>query len=240
MHRRAICEISAGSVAGDSTGYSDSSFVRWYDVRTDSVKTKRGWVKLHSIIDIQTRVVLDYLVTASNVADIIGLRSMLARFEGGAGHFCLDSAYLARDVCSAISKMGMVPRIKPKSNTIHNAFGSQAWREMVDLSVQDPDTFKSEYHQRSIIEAVFGAINLFEDVRKPHALPQAGEPVQGDCNSDNLLQHRTRGQIEGKGRQAHTEDDRYHDCMTGAASTAPAQRSLRTMPWDGGDFMVSG
>ena len=158
VHHRAICEISAGSVAGDSTIYSDSGFVRWYDVRTDSVKTKRGWVKLHSIIDIRTMVVLDYLVTASNVADTIGLRSMLARFEGGAGHFCLDSAYLARDVCNAISKVGMVPRIKPKSSTIHNAFGSQAWREMVDLPVQDPDTFKSEYHQRSIIEAVFGAI----------------------------------------------------------------------------------
>ena len=28
---------------------------------------------------------------------------------------------------------------------------------MVNLSVQDPDTFKSEYHQRSTIEAVFGA-----------------------------------------------------------------------------------
>ena len=158
VHRRVICEISAGSVAGDSTGYSDSSFIRWYDVRTDNVKTKRGWVKIYSIIDIRTRVVLDYLVTASNVADIIGLRSMLAGLEGGAGHFCLDSAYLARGVCSAISKIGTVPRIKPKSNTIHNAFGSQAWREMVDLSVQDPDTFKSEYHQRSVIEAVFGAI----------------------------------------------------------------------------------
>ena len=60
MHRRAICEISAGSVAGDSTGYSDSSFVRWYDVRADSVKTKRGWVKLHSIIDIRVGVVPDY------------------------------------------------------------------------------------------------------------------------------------------------------------------------------------
>ena len=125
-HRRAICEISAGSVAGDSTGYSDSSFVRWYDVRTDSVKTKRGWIKLHSIIDIRARVVLDYLVTTSCVADITGLRSMLAGFKGGAGHFCLDSAYLTREVCNTVSKMGMVPRIMPKSNTIHNAFGSQA------------------------------------------------------------------------------------------------------------------
>ena len=42
VRRRAICEISAGSVAGNSTGYSDSGFVRWYDVRTGSVKTKRG------------------------------------------------------------------------------------------------------------------------------------------------------------------------------------------------------
>ena len=156
--RRVICEVSAGSVAGDSTGYSDSSFVRWYDVRIDSVKTKRGWVKLHSIIDIRARVVPDYLVTASNVAGIIGLRSMLARFKGGAGHFCLDSAYLARDVCNTISKMSMVPRIRPKSSTIHNAIDNQAWREMADLSVQDPDTFKSEHHQRNIIEAVFGAI----------------------------------------------------------------------------------
>ena len=89
VRRRTICEISARSVAGDNTGYSDSSFVRWYDVRTNSVKTKRGWVKLHSIIDIRTRVVFDYLVTTSCVADITGLRSMLARFEGGAGHFCL-------------------------------------------------------------------------------------------------------------------------------------------------------
>ena len=63
VHRRVICEISAGSVAGDSTG----CFVRWYDVRTGSVKTKRGWVKLHSIIDIQTRAVLDYPVVVATM-----------------------------------------------------------------------------------------------------------------------------------------------------------------------------
>ena len=49
-HRRIIQEIAAGSGAGDSTGYSDKMFVRWYDVRTDSVKTKREWIKLYSIV----------------------------------------------------------------------------------------------------------------------------------------------------------------------------------------------
>ena len=145
-------------MAGDSTGYSNNGLVRWYDVRTDSIKNRKGWVKLHSIIDIRTRVVLDYIVTDSSVADINGLRPMLDRFGGGTGNFCLDAAYLAREICNIIDGKGMTPRICPKSNTVHNAQGSQSWRSMIDLYVSDPTRFKLEYHQRSIIEAVFGAI----------------------------------------------------------------------------------
>ena len=83
---------------------------------------------------------------------------MLDRFEGGTGNFCLDSAYLTRETCNAISDRGMVLRIWPKSNTIHNALGSQSWCDMVDLYTDDLAAFKSEYRQRSIMEAVFGAI----------------------------------------------------------------------------------
>ena len=124
----------------------------------------------------------------------------------------------------------MVPRIKPKSNTVRNAFGSQAWREMVDLPMQEPDTFKSEYRQRSIIEAVLGAIKKMYGNHTRCYNPE--KPAQRDCDSDNLLQHRTRGQIEDEERQVHAKADRYHDCMTGAVDTAPAQRSLRIMPWN--------
>ena len=46
----------------------------------------------------------------------------------------------------------MVPRIKPKSNTVRNIMGSQEWRGMVDLYVDGRETFDSEYHQRSIME----------------------------------------------------------------------------------------
>ncbi len=56
--------------------------------------------------------------------------------------------------------MGMTPLIKPKSNTVHNAGGSQAWSKMVDMYHDDYDlpAFKARYHQRSVIEAVFAAI----------------------------------------------------------------------------------
>ena len=61
-------------------------------------------------------------------------------------------------MCDTISAMGMVPRIKPKSNTVRNAKGSQAWRGMGDLYMDDREAFDSEYHQRSIIESVFAAL----------------------------------------------------------------------------------
>ena len=194
-HKMVIREIVTGSVAGDSTGYSNNGLVRWYDVRTDSIKNRKGWVKLHSIIDMRTRVVLDYIVTDSSVADINGLRPMLDRFGGGTGNFCLDAAYLAQEICNIIDGKGMMPRICPKSNTVHNAQGSQSWRSMIDLYVSDPTRFKLEYHQRSIRGRVW---RHQKDVREPHQVPQAREPVQGDCDAHNLLQHRTRGPIPGK------------------------------------------
>ena len=151
VHQTVIREVETGSLAGDSTGFSYLRFVRWFDVRADKFRTKKGWVKMHAIVDICTRVIIDYLVTDSVVADINGLYVMLGRLGVGTGRFCPDSAYLAREMCNMISAMSMVPRIKPKSNTMRNAKGSQAWREMVDLYVDDREMFDSEYHQRSII-----------------------------------------------------------------------------------------
>ena len=141
VHQTVIREVDAGSLAGDSTGFSYLRFIRWFDVRADKFRTKKGWVKMHAIVDIRTRVIIDYLVTDSVTADINGLYVMLHRLGLGMGMFCLDSAYLAREMCNMISAMSMVPRIKPKSNTVRNAKGSQPWRGMVDLYMDDREAF---------------------------------------------------------------------------------------------------
>ena len=159
VHTRIIGDVVvADSVAGGGTGYSSNRFVRWFSVRHDQVRLKRGWVKLHSIVDVSTRTVLDYLVTDGYTSDTTGLWPMLGRIEEGAGFFCLDSAYLARKICDAISDKGMVPRIRPKSNTVCKNGGSQAWGDMARTHRDELARFMGEYHQRSIIEAVFGAI----------------------------------------------------------------------------------
>ena len=152
VHTRIIGDVMvASSVAWDSADYSSNRFVRWFSIRHDQVRLKRGGVKLHSIADVSTRTVPDYLAADGHTTDTMGLRPMPGRIEEGTGFFCLDSAYLAKKICDAISDKGMVPRIRPKSNTVCKNGGSQAWGDMTR-------THRDEYHQRSIIEAVFGAI----------------------------------------------------------------------------------
>lgn len=133
VHLRVVRDIVAGSLAGDSTGYSSNRFVRWFSIRHDQTKTKRVWIKLHSIIDIATRAILDYHITDGYAADITGLWPMMDRLgdanEDGS-FFCLDSAYLARLLCDAIANRGWMPRILPKSNTVCKNGGSQAWGDM--------------------------------------------------------------------------------------------------------------
>ena len=55
VHQTVIREMEAGSLAGDSTGYSYLRFVRRFDVRADKFRTKKGWVKIHAIVEIRTR-----------------------------------------------------------------------------------------------------------------------------------------------------------------------------------------
>ena len=164
-HLRIVRDIMAGSLAGDSTGYSSNRFVRWFSVRHDRTETKRGWIKLHSIIDISTRAILDCHVTDEYAADITSIWSMMGRLgdaNGGGNLFCLDSAYpygyLARLLCDEMANRGWTLRILPKSNTACNNGGSQAWGDMTRTHRDDLERLMSEYHQRSIIEAVFGAI----------------------------------------------------------------------------------
>ena len=159
IHTRIIGDVMVtGSLAGDSTGYSGNRFVRWFSIRHDQVRLKRGWIKLHNIIDVSTRTVLDYLVTDGHTSGITGLWPMLGRIEEGTGFFCLNSAYLARKICDAMSDKGMMPRIRHKSNTVCKNRGSQAWGDMTRTHGDELARSMDEDHQHSIIEAVFGAI----------------------------------------------------------------------------------
>lgn len=86
------------------------------------------------------------------------LKSMLKDIPKGFGDFCLDSAYLSRKMCNMIVRIGRMPFIKPKKNTCRNSGGSQAWKRMVSLYMDNENEFNRHYHKRSLVESVFNVI----------------------------------------------------------------------------------
>ena len=72
-HLGIVHNIVAGSLSGDSTGYSGNRFIRWFSILHGRAETKRGWIKLHSIIDITTKAILDYHIPDGYAADITSM-----------------------------------------------------------------------------------------------------------------------------------------------------------------------
>ena len=135
---RIVRGIVAALLAWGSTiCYSGNRFARWFGIWHDRIKTGRGWINLHSIIDICTKTILDYHIIYGYAADISGIWSMMDRLGclirgrqlslPGLG---LSVRYLIRLRCNTIARWGRMLRILPKSNTACKSGGSRtrvAW-----------------------------------------------------------------------------------------------------------------
>jgi hypothetical protein len=64
--------------AVDSTGFSTSRFIRWYDKKYGGEVDKREWVKLHAMCGVRTNVVTSCEVTGWTAADSPYFRPLLA------------------------------------------------------------------------------------------------------------------------------------------------------------------
>lgn len=156
-------QIDVKSVAVDSTAMSSDHNPAWMSVRTADKKNKKGCIKIHTLIDIKTRAILKVMITKGTAGDAPPMTEILKSLKGlkddmEKGDATFDSAYLTRRLCNLLKDLGWTPIIKPKSNTVSNAKGSWAWKEMVQLYMNDRDRFDERYHQRSIVEAVYSAI----------------------------------------------------------------------------------
>ncbi len=110
-----------GSVAGDGTGYSGNRLVRRFGIRHGQVRLRRGRVRSHSIADVSTGTVPDYMVTGGYASDVAGMWPMPGRIEEGTGLFCPDAACPAGKICDVIAARGMTSRIRPKSNGTYSS-----------------------------------------------------------------------------------------------------------------------
>ena len=115
-------------------------------------------MKLHLIIALANLAILNQTITRGTCHDSPFLKGLLRPIAKGNGDACLDPAYLSRRNCNLIAKKGRSPIIKPKQNTTIRKRGSQPWRDMMTLWVEDKATFLKRYHQRSKAESVYSAL----------------------------------------------------------------------------------
>jgi transposase len=145
--------------AVDSSGFSTSRFVRWYNKKYGRETDNREWVKCHLMVGVQTKIVTSVDVsgwTASDTSYFVPL------VEATAEHFQLrevaaDRAYLARKNLKAVERADGTPYVPFKSNTVEPTDDS-VWSRMYGYFMYHRDEFLEHYHKRSNAETAFAAI----------------------------------------------------------------------------------
>lgn len=156
--KRVIGRVSKKlSAAADSSGFSTRNSSVWFDIRIKRKNKRKDCVKLHIIIDVKRGYILDFHISDYKKNDCPILNKLL-RDINYLEKLLADSGYLSRKSCNLIAKRSGKAYILPKKNSIVKQKGSSEWKVMVKMYKEDKSGFLKEYHERSIIEAVFSSI----------------------------------------------------------------------------------
>lgn len=145
--------------APDSTGFSTSRFVRWYDEKYGVERSGHDWVKAHAMCGTKTNIVTAVEIADRNAGDSPQFKALV---ETTAQNFTVkevpaDKAYLSRDNLELIDGMGGVAYVPFKSNSIAGEAGS-LWEKMFHYYGFRREEFLKHYHQRSNIESTFSMV----------------------------------------------------------------------------------
>ncbi len=144
----------------DSSGFSTSRFVRWYNKKYGRETDNCEWVKVHLMCGVNIKVV--------TAVDIIGWTAhdtnyyfipLLART---AQHYevrevSADKAYLSHKNLNAVESVGGMPFVPFKSNTVEPTEAGM-WARMYHLFMYRREAYMEHYHKRSNIETAYSLI----------------------------------------------------------------------------------
>lgn len=144
--------------AVDSSGFSTSRFIRWYDCRHGVERREHDWVKVHLACGVKTQVVTAAAIYNRDAADSPVLPELLHTTREGfqVDEMYADKGYLSIENVEAVFDAGGVPFIAPKSTTTGAAGG--LFEKMVHYYLYRREDFLAHYHKRSLVESTFSAI----------------------------------------------------------------------------------
>jgi transposase/predicted nucleic acid-binding Zn finger protein len=146
--------------APDSTGFSTSRFVRWFDEKYGQERSGREWVKAHAMVGTKTNIITAAVIEGPTAADSPQFGTLVKRTVANGfklGDVCADKAYLSHENLELVVRLGGSPFIPFKSNSTSGPAGS-LWNKMHGHFILNRDQFMKRYHQRSNVESTFSMV----------------------------------------------------------------------------------
>lgn len=153
--------------AVDSSGFTTSNYVSWYNTRYGHEQDNHDWIKAHLMCGVKTNVVTSVEITGPYANDSPQLRPLVG---ATARNFTLrdvtaDKAYSSRANLELVDSAGGMPYIPFKTSTTGEGGGSVLWNKLWHFYNLHRAEFLAHYHKRSNIEATFWMIKSKFDTR---------------------------------------------------------------------------
>lgn len=145
--------------APDSSGFSTSRFVRWFDEKYGCERSRHDWVKAHATCGVKTNIVTAVAIGGPDAADSPFFKPLIQKT---AENFAVkevpaDKAYLSHDNLAFVHALGGTAFVPYKVNSQAGEAGS-LWEKMYFYFQFRRDEFLQHYHQRSNIESTFSMV----------------------------------------------------------------------------------
>jgi transposase len=145
--------------APDSTGFSTSRFIRWFDEKYGSERSGHDWVKVHIMTGTHTNIITAAEIHGRDANDSPIMPSLLETTK--ANGFTVrevpaDKGYASVENIEAITAAGATPFIAFKNNATGAAGG--LWERAFHYYQFRREEFLKHYHQRSNVESTFSMV----------------------------------------------------------------------------------
>ncbi len=143
----------------DSSGFSTSRFIKWFNKKYGRDTDNREWVKVHLVCGTLTHIVTAVDISGWQANDTLYYKPLLA---STAQHFAVaeisaDKGYLSHSNVDMAASIGAAPFIPFKVNTFPVKDGSN-WSKMYAYFMYRREEFLTHYHRRSNVETVFSMV----------------------------------------------------------------------------------
>lgn len=144
--------------AVDSSGFSTSRFVRWFDEKYGIERSGHDWVKVHLMCGVFSNVVTAIEIKDRNAGDapLFGPLAKTTARNFAMREISADKGYLSEENLETALSLGAVPYIPFKVNSTPDKGG--IWEKMFHFFSLNQESFFKHYHKRSNVESTFSMI----------------------------------------------------------------------------------